>query len=103
MAKVSVELGLTLKMATGGGFNFFRPSICISDIDIDGDIKDQIDRAVKAIEISWDDLGEAMGKVITQSEVTENESLLVELGRRMTDMEKQMKSLASGKDKEEKW
>ncbi len=44
-----------------------------------------------------------MGKVVTQADIAENESLLVELGRRMTDMEKQMKSLASGKDKEEKW
>ena len=36
MTKVNVELALTLKMSTGGGFNMFKPSISISDIDIDG-------------------------------------------------------------------
>ena len=46
MAKVNVELGLTLKMQTGGGYNFFRPQVAILDIDIDGDVQDQIDRAI---------------------------------------------------------
>ena len=103
MAKVSVELGLTLKMATGGGYNFIRPSISISEIDIDGDVKDQVDRSLEVVSSAWSQLEESMGNIVTQADVTENESLLVELGRRMTDMEKQMKSLASSKDKEDKW
>ena len=42
MAKVSVELGLTLKLASGGGFNMFKPSLSIQDIDLDSEIAPQI-------------------------------------------------------------
>ena len=49
MTKVNVELALTLKMSTGGGFNMFKPSISISDIDIDGDVSDQINRSLEVV------------------------------------------------------
>ena len=49
MSKVTVELGLTLKMATGGGYNFFRPSITIADIDTEEEAKPQIDRALEVV------------------------------------------------------
>ena len=100
MSKVSVELGLTLKMATGGGYNFFRPSITIADIDTEQEAKPQIDRALEVVKEAWSELEEHMGNVITSTDVTENESLLVELGRRMSTMEKQLSSTANGKVKE---
>ena len=34
MAKVSVGLGMTLKLSSGGGFNMFKPEILIADIDL---------------------------------------------------------------------
>ena len=40
-----------------------------------------------------------MGEVITTTDVTENESLLVELGRRMSTMEDQLAKVANGKAK----
>ena len=40
-----------------------------------------------------------MGEVITTTDVTENESLLVELGRRMASMEDQLAKVANGKSK----
>ena len=97
MAKVSVELGLTLKMATGGGYNFFRPSITIADIDTNEEVKPQIDRALEVVKEAWAELEEHMGNVITATDVTENESLLVELGRRMSAMENQLAKVANGK------
>ena len=97
MAKVSVELGLTLKMATGGGYNFFRPSITIADIDTDEETKPQIDRALEVVKEAWAELEEHMGNVITATDVTENESLLVELGRRMSAMENKLAKVANGK------
>ena len=97
MAKVSVELGLTLKMATGGGYNFFRPSITIADIDTNEDAKPQIDRALEVVKEAWSELEEHMGNVITATDVTENESLLVELGRRMSTMENKLAKVANGK------
>ena len=99
MSKVSVELGLTLKMATGGGYNFFRPSITIADLDTEQDAKPQIDRALEVVKEAWAELEAHMGEVITTTDVTENESLLVELGRRMSTMEDQLAKVANGKAK----
>ena len=99
MSKASVELGLTLKMATGGGYNFIRPSIIIADIDTEQDTKPQIDRALVVVNEAWSELEEAMAKIVTTCDVTENESLLVELGRRMGDLEKQLSTVAKSKAK----
>jgi hypothetical protein len=110
VAKVNVELGMTLKMQTGGGFNFFRPQIAILDLDIDGDVQDQIDRAIATVnEAAWPALEAAMGKLITQADVTDNESVIVELGRKVNEMQKQLDSMSDkegkGKSKEKavKW
>ena len=97
MTKVNVELALTLKMSTGGGFNMFKPSISISDIDIDGDVQDQISRSLGVVHETWVEVENAMAKLVTQADIVENESLLVELGRRMTDMEKQLKTVTDDK------
>ena len=99
MSKVTVELGLTLKMATGGGYNFIRPSITIADLDTEQEAKPQIDRALEVVKEAWSELEEHMGGVITTTDVTENESLLVELGRRMASMEEQLAKVAKGKAK----
>ena len=97
MTKVNVELALTLKMSTGGGFNMFKPSISISDIDIDGDVPDQINRSLEVVNEAWVEVEFAMSKLVTQADIVENESLLVELGRRMTDMEQQLKTVTNDK------
>lgn len=97
MTKVNVELALTLKMSTGGGFNMFKPSITISDIDIDGDVTDQVNRSLEVVHEAWVAVENEMAKLVTQADTVENESLLVELGRRMTDMEQQLKTVANDK------
>ena len=97
MTKVNVELALTLKMSTGGGFNMFKPSISISDIDIDGDVTDQVTRSLEVVHEAWAAVENEMANLVTQADTVENESLLVELGRRMTDMEQQLKTVANDK------
>jgi|TARA_R110000744_G_scaffold247327_3_gene363818 hypothetical protein len=107
MAKVNVELGLTLKMQTGGGYNFFRPQVAILDIDIDGDVQDQIDRAIATVnEAAWPALETAMGRLVTQADVTDNESVILELGRKVNEMQKQLDGISGkgkAKDKDVKW
>jgi hypothetical protein len=103
MTKVNVELALTLKMTTGGGYNYFRPSIAIHDIDIDGDVQEQIDRSIATInESAWPALETAMGRLVTQADVTDNESVIVELGRKVNDMQKEIDSLSPSKTKKGK-
>jgi len=97
MTKVNVELGLTLKMSTGGGFNMFKPSISVSDIDIDGDVTDQINRSLEVVHEAWVAVENEMAKLVIQADTIENESLLVELGRRMVDMEQQLKTVTNDK------
>ena len=97
MSKVTVELGLTLKLATGGGFNFIRTSITIADIDTEQEAGPQIERALEVVHEAWAEIEETMTKIITETELSENESLLVELGRRMTTMEQQLATVSNGK------
>ena len=84
-------------MSTGGGFNMFKPSISISDIDIDGDVTDQVTRSLEVVHEAWAAVENEMANLVTQADTVENESLLVELGRRMTDMEQQLKTGANDK------
>lgn len=100
MASVNVELGLTLKLNSGGGYNYFRPQIGIHDIDIDGDVQDQIKRALEVAHEAWEKLEEDMVDIVTKSDAFDSETLLVELGRRMSDMEKQLATVAGGPAKE---
>jgi len=100
MTKVNVELGLTLKMATGGGFNMFKPVMGITDIDIDGDVPDQIKRALEVAHEAWEKLEEDMVDIVAKADAFDSETLLVELGRRMTDMEKQLTASVDSKSKE---
>ena len=47
-----------------------------------------------------------MGKLITQADITDNESVIVELGRKVNEMQKQLESMSGkgkAKDKEVKW
>ena len=78
---------------------YFRPQIGIHDIDIDGDVPDQIQRSLAVVHEAWAEVESSMAKLVTQADTVENESLLVELGRRMTDMEKHLTSLAGGSAK----
>ncbi len=97
MSKVSVELGLTLKLGTGGGYNFIRPSITIADIDTEQDTAPQIERALDVVHEAWEQIEAEMAKVITSQDVESSEPLLVELGRRMSTMEQTLASMAKGK------
>lgn len=87
MVKVKAELGLTLKMASGGGYNFFRPLISIEDIDPEGDVEEQVAVAIKALDsVIWDAVEQKMVQIVETSEVVEYESVLIELRKDMTDM-----------------
>ena len=87
MSKVSVTLGLTLKMQTGGGYNFFRPEICISDIETETDIAPQIERSLAALNEVWAAIEENMGTIIDSSEIAENPSALTEIHKRIAIFE----------------
>ena len=99
MSKVSVELGLTLKLGTGGGYNFIRPSITIADIDTEQDAAPQIERALDVVREAWANIEEEMSKVIVSQDVESSEPLLIELGRRMSTMEQTLESMTKGKVK----
>jgi len=54
---------------------------------------------LEVVHEAWAKVEESMSKIITESDVSENESLLVELGRRMTTMEQQLATVSNGKDR----
>jgi len=90
MSKVSVTLGLTLKMNSGGGFNFFRPEITISDIDVDADLEPQIERSLSAIHAVWSNIEKEIGTIVDNSEIAEKPSALTEINKRMSEFEADM-------------
>lgn len=54
MAKVSVDIGLTLKLPGPDSFNMIKPSISYTDIDTDGDVAAQIEACNAAAELVID-------------------------------------------------
>ena len=108
MSKVSVTLGLTLKMQTGGGYNFFRPEICISDIETETDIAPQIERSLAAIREVWVAIEENMEAIIDASEIAEInkriaefEADVSELKTRLASGDGAVMSVSSNKDDED--
>ena len=93
MSKVSVTLGLTLKMNSGGGYNFFRPEITISDIETETDIAPQIERSLAAISEVWDAVETNMEKIVDSSEIAEKPSALTEINRRIAEFEADLSQL----------
>jgi hypothetical protein len=53
MAKIGVKIGLTLRLTKENDFQFIRPEIEISDIDTDGDVKDQLEDVRLAMSPLW--------------------------------------------------
>jgi len=93
MSKVSVTLGLTLKMNSGGGYNFFRPEITISDIETETDIAPQIERSLAAIKEVWAAIEENMDTIVDSSELAEKPSALTEIHRRIAEFEADVSEL----------
>jgi len=93
MPKVNVELGLTLKMNSGGGYNFFRPQISINDIDTDMDITPQIERSLAAIKEVWGAIEQNIGEIVDASEIAENPSALTEINKRIAIFEADVSQL----------
>jgi len=93
MTKVSVELGLTLKMASGGGFNMFKPSLAIQDIDLDAEVTPQIEAALDAIHQTYGSLESAMAEVIQNSEIEAKGDVITEMGKHVTALEARLRTL----------
>ena len=99
MSKVSVTLGLTLKMNSGGGYNFFRPEITISEIETETDIAPQIERSLAAIKEVWGAVESNMEQIVDSSEIAEKPNALQEINRRIAEVEadvSQLKDRLSG-------
>lgn len=87
MVKVKAELGLTLKMSSGGGFNYFRPLLVLEDIDPEGDVPAQIEIGLSALKLVWSAVENRMVEVVETSELVEQESVLIELRTRIAEIE----------------
>ena len=67
MPKVSVKIGLTLKLFKGSSYEFIRPEIGIEGIDTDSDVEAQIATAREALNKAWDAVqDEVQVKVVDQ-------------------------------------
>ena len=95
MAKISITLGMTLKMATGGGYNFFRPELSISDIetqDADGNynaegVDHQVKTALQGIHYTYSEAEQAMIQIVETSEVTDKSEIVTEIQKKLSNLE----------------
>ena len=96
MVKISVGLGMTLKMSTGD-YNMFKPELTISDIEVlnesgeyDADgIAMQVKAGLSAADYSYSALEGKMVDVIETSEVTEKKEMIIELRKQKSDLQAQ--------------
>ncbi len=93
MPRVGVKLGLTLKMSSGDGFNFFRPEVSIDDIDTDTDINPQIEASLQAVHEAYQAAEQAVAKIVETSEVSDHTSVVQEMRERMTSIEADLQKL----------
>ena len=97
MVKISVGLGMTLKMSTGD-YNMFKPELTISDIEVlnesgeyDADgIAMQVKAGLSAADYSYSALEGKMVDVIETSEVTEKKEMIIELRKQISDLQAQL-------------
>ena len=103
MAKINITLGMTLKMATGGGYNFFRPELSISDIetqDADGNyntegVENQVKMALQGIHYTYSEVEQAMIQIVETSEVIEKEEVIIELRKKIDELKTRMDGMAT--------
>ncbi|MAH47487.1 hypothetical protein CMI37_16805 [Candidatus Pacearchaeota archaeon] len=95
MVRTSVSLGMTLKMASGGGFNMFKPEISISDIEVgEGDeynaeaVEKQVTNALQAMNYAYAELEDNMFHIVETSSVSNKGDILTELKAQVADLQK---------------
>jgi len=94
---------MTLKMATGGGYNFFRPELAISDIetqDADGNyntegVENQVKMALQGIHYTYSEVEQAMIQIVETSEVIEKEEVIIELRKKIDELKTRMDGMAT--------
>jgi len=98
MTKVSVGLGMTLKLSSGGGFNMFKPEILIADIDLDGaeSTASQLQEAIDAVQIVYGAVEEKMTEIIQNSEIEEKRETVTELAKLSHDLDARIRKLELG-------
>ena len=101
MVKISVGLGMTLKMSTGD-YNMFKPELTISDIEVLNEsgeydaegIERQINAALPAADYAYSALEGKMVNVIETSEVTEKKEIVMEFRKEIADFKAYIKDHA---------
>ena len=99
MAKVSVGLGMTLKLSTGGGFNMFKPEILVSDIDLahpDMSPDDQLKEAIEYVGTVYEQVEGKMAEIIENSEIEEKRETVTELSKLSQDLSVRLRKLELG-------
>lgn len=64
MAKVGTKIGLTLKLFKDSQYEFIRPEVSIDEIDVDGNVKEQLEKVVEALKPVWDATTKQMNDLI---------------------------------------
>ena len=91
MAKVSAEIGLTLKLFKDSQFEFIRPSVKISEIDAEKDVKEQLDLAVKALNETWEVVTEQINQKVLAQMPQVNAEMELQVSRKLRQFENAIK------------
>lgn len=104
MPKVGAKCGMTLRLFRDSQYEFIRPEISIDEIDTEGDIRAQLDSAVKALKEVWDETTNQVSELVIAQMPQTSKELELQVGKklqvfekRIGDLEKQLKK-SGGKD-----
>ena len=63
-AKISVNIAMTLRIRKEDNYEYIRPSFTISDIDVDGNVEEQINKSKEAGRLAWEAVSDVIGEMI---------------------------------------
>lgn len=58
MAKITITMGMNVPLYKDSRFDRFTPSVMIADIDTDGNVPSQIEKALSDAELVWSAVGD---------------------------------------------
>jgi hypothetical protein len=93
MATVGAKCGLTLKLFKDSQYEFIRPEITIEGIDPDGDVEEQLKKAVLALNETWETVTNEVNKKIIAEMPRVDAEMELQLNKQLGVMKAQINSL----------
>ncbi len=90
MAKVGAKIGLTLKLFRDSQYEFIRPEVAIDGIDTEGDVKAQLNLAIKALKEVWEETSNQINELVISQMPQTSKELELQVSKKLQQFEKEL-------------